>query len=145
MSQETKKNLVPAINAVLKKHGLKGSVSVHNHSTLQLYIKSGELDFIQNFCDTIPAIHTSRVEDIVKNVKQDRYISVNTYHIANSYTGECLAALTELAAAMNNGNWDESDPSTDYFNVGWYIDIKIGRWDRPYVYNGPRTEKKEAA
>jgi len=22
---------------------------------------------------------------------------------------------------------------TDYFNVGWYIDVNIGKWNKPYV------------
>ena len=34
--------------------------------------------------------------------------------------------------AMMIGNHNESDSQTDYFNVGWYIDIGIGRWDKPY-------------
>jgi hypothetical protein len=25
---------------------------------------------------------------------------------------------------------------TDYFDVGWYIDIKIGKWDKPYNFTG---------
>jgi hypothetical protein len=33
---------------------------------------------------------------------------------------------------MNTGNWDESDIQTDYFNVGWYVDVKIGSWQKPY-------------
>jgi hypothetical protein len=38
----------------------------------------------------------------------------------------------ELRDAMNDGNWDNSDPQTDYFNVGWYSYIKIGRFGKPY-------------
>jgi hypothetical protein len=33
---------------------------------------------------------------------------------------------------MMVGNHDKSDVMTDYFNVGWYIDINIGKWDKPY-------------
>jgi hypothetical protein len=34
---------------------------------------------------------------------------------------------------MNAGNWDKSDIQTDYFNVGWYIDVNIGKWNKPYT------------
>jgi hypothetical protein len=34
---------------------------------------------------------------------------------------------------MNIGNHDRSDSQTDYFDVGFYTDISIGRWDTPYV------------
>jgi len=22
---------------------------------------------------------------------------------------------------------------TDYFDVGWYISVNLGRWDKPYI------------
>ena len=31
---------------------------------------------------------------------------------------------------MNVGNHDNSDPMTDYFDVGWYISVNLGRWDK---------------
>ena len=39
VSQEMKKSLAPAIKAVLKEFGMKGSISVNNHSTLWLLYK----------------------------------------------------------------------------------------------------------
>jgi hypothetical protein len=35
--------------------------------------------------------------------------------------------------AMNDGNHDRSDIQTDYFDVGWYVDVNIGRWNKPYI------------
>ena len=29
---------------------------------------------------------------------------------------------------MNTGNWDESDIQTDYFDVGWYLQLSLGNW-----------------
>ena len=34
---------------------------------------------------------------------------------------------------MDVGNYDNSDVQTDYFDTGWYIDINIGSWDKPYT------------
>ena len=36
VSQEMKKELAPAIKAVLKKYRMKGSIAVNNHSTLEV-------------------------------------------------------------------------------------------------------------
>ena len=47
---------------------------------------------------------------------------------------KALAFLSEVIPAMNVGNFDNSDPMTDYFHVGWYVDVNLGRWDKPYVY-----------
>ena len=41
--------------------------------------------------------------------------------------------LSEVIPAMNNGNHDNSDIQTDYFDVGWYIDVNIGKWNKPYT------------
>jgi hypothetical protein len=34
---------------------------------------------------------------------------------------------------MMVGNHDRSDIQSDYFDVGWYVDINIGRWNKPYA------------
>ena len=46
ISQEDKKALAPAIKAVLKKYGVKGSIAINHHSSLVVNIKSGVLDFL---------------------------------------------------------------------------------------------------
>ena len=48
VSQELKAKLAPSIRAVCKKHGIKASVAVRNHSTLVLNVKQGSIDFIEN-------------------------------------------------------------------------------------------------
>jgi hypothetical protein len=35
--------------------------------------------------------------------------------------------------AMNDGNHDNSDIQSDYFDVGWYTHINVGRWNKPYL------------
>lgn len=38
----------------------------------------------------------------------------------------------EVKRVANRGNHDNSDPMTDYFDVGWYLDLSIGDYGRPY-------------
>jgi hypothetical protein len=116
ISQDRKKELTPAIKAVLKKYDVKASISVDNHSTLVVTIASSGIDFL-------------------KGTDRD-HISVNTYWIEDHFTGRTKDCLLELKAAMMTGNHDNSDIMTDYFDVGWYIDIKIGKWNKPYIYTG---------
>jgi hypothetical protein len=33
---------------------------------------------------------------------------------------------------MNVGNHDRSDIQSDYFDVGWYVDVNVGAWNQPY-------------
>jgi len=125
VSQEMKKERAPAIRAVLKKYNMKGSIAVRHHSTLVVNIKSGAIDFADarksNPCD-------------FNNPNGWRgHDQVNTYHIDSFYSGAAAEFLSELKDAMNVGNYDNSDIMTDYFDVGFYIDINIGQWDKPYV------------
>lgn len=110
MNQEQKSKLAPAIKAALKKYGMKGTIAVRNHSTLIVNIQQGNLDFEGNGGN------------------------INHHSIDRNYSGEKLAFLSELVAAMSNGNHDNSDVMTDYFDVGWYLSIYVGQWDKPYVY-----------
>ena len=109
VSQELKAKLAPTIKAICKKYNVKASLAVRHHSTLVLNVKEGDIDF-----------------------GGDR-IQVNPYWYKDHYKGRALAFLSEVIPAMNAGNWDKSDIQTDYFNVGWYIDVNIGRWNKPYA------------
>jgi hypothetical protein len=66
------------------------------------------------------------------------YEQVNPYHFKSHYSGKALAFLTEVLAAMNGGNHDRSDIQSDYFDVGWYVDVNIGKWDAPYEVLGAK-------
>jgi hypothetical protein len=131
-SQARKAQLAPAIKAICKKYGVKATMSVRNHMTFAVTITQGEIDFIGNFNQTVSA--TPRyMADPLGYRPVEKYIDVNPYWFQDHFTGEAKAFLTELLAAMNVGNHDRSDIQTDYFDVGWYVDVNIGRWDKPYA------------
>lgn len=122
MSQERKAQIAPALKAICKKYGVKASVAVRHHSTLVLNIKSGAIDFIGNYNErtTNPTGHAKT------------YIDVNPYWYHNHFSDTAKEFLSEVFSVMNNGNHDNSDIQTDYFDVGWYVDVNVGRWDKPY-------------
>lgn len=122
IDQETKKQVAPAIKAVLQKYGMKGSIAIRNHSTLVVNIKSGKLDIMGNWCDQN------------KPVTRPTSLDVNVYWIDTHYTGKVRDFLNELVAAMKIPSWkDDSDIQTDYFNTTYYNDINVGNWNKPYI------------
>ena len=125
MSQENKAEKAPVIKSILKKYGLKGSLGVRNHSILVLNISEGPINFYENMIETAKEQNAE-----IKYITQE--IQVNPYWYKKDFTGVALEAMSELVEAMNGNNWDESDIQTDYFNVGWYIDINIGKYGKPY-------------
>lgn len=99
MDQEKKALLMPEIKKVLAEFGEKASVSVQNYSTLVLSIKEGGM------------------------FKKGDYI--NEYHLKDCGDGRKLEFLQKIKRAMMEGNHDNSDAMTDYFDVGWYITITV--------------------
>ncbi len=129
MSQEKKKQLAVTIKAICKTYKVKASLSVHHHSTLVLTIKSGPIDFVGNFNKVLA---TRSVPEYVKPIEGSS-LDVNPYWFKEHFSGTALMFLTRIMAAMNVGNHDRSDISTDYFDVGWYVKVSVGQWNKPYV------------
>lgn len=132
MNQERKSEIAPLVKRVLAKYGIKGTLSVHNHSTLVLTIKSGRINFCQNWFDAYEAQPSWQREYGPDKVPD--HIDVNVYHIGTHFSGRAQQCLKELLVVMNQGNWDRSDIQTDYFDKGWYCSISVGRWNKPYVF-----------
>lgn len=132
MNQEKKAKLVPNIKAVLKKYGAKATVSVENYvenySTLIVTISESPFDFIgmANEYNRKYAERTYQRPYIVQD-----YLQLSP-HCFYEYEGIVKDFLLELNKAMNNGNHNNSDIMSDYFDVGWYNYINIGRWNKPY-------------
>lgn len=133
MSQERKAQLSPAIKAHCKRYGIKATIGVHHHSTLVVNIKSGKLDFCQNYFDTNAPVHSHRYPHHAPMKREEcNAIQVNPYWCHEHFTGKCKDFLVELLHLMNIGNHDRSDIMTDYFDVGWYNSVNIGTWQKPY-------------
>lgn len=111
-SQQKKARIQPKIKELCKQYGLKGSLSIRHSSTVVLTIHSGPLDF---------------------NLGERDHKLVSDYWMEKNYSGETLEFLRKAFAILNTGNHDRSDMMTDYHDVGHYIEIRIGRWDKPYV------------
>lgn len=127
-SQEMKAKAAPKIRKLLKAYGLKGTLSVNHLSTVTLTIRSGKLDFIGNYKDTMKA----RCPNTPVTVSSGS-LDVNPYWYEDHFQGRVLAFIKAAFAILNDGNWDKSDIQSDYFNVGWYSAIHIGDWRKPYV------------
>lgn len=130
VSQELKSKLAPKIKAICKKYKVKASLAVNNHSTLVLNIQSSPIDFIKNFNETIDS--RGSVYHANSFSPAEKAIQVNPYWYQDHFSGKAKAFLSEVLPAMNDGNFDKSDIQSDYFHVGWYVSVNIGKWNKPY-------------
>ena len=132
MNQERKQKITQALKPILAKYKVKGSLSVRNHSTIVLTLKSGAIDFIGN-SNRVCGNDFYQVQRGFKPTTSG-YDQVNPYWFQDHYDGDAKAFLTEAFKALKSADWyDESDAMIDYFNIAYYVDVNIGKWDKPYI------------
>lgn len=138
MAWVTKANIdskKPLIKALCKEYGVKATLSGTNDYSMKLTIASGEIDFIENYIENVKGdwrASEQQKQDNITYVKRTGYIQANHYYLDDSFSGKALEFLQKAKDIMNQGNHDRSDIMTDYFDVGWYIDLHIGRWNKPF-------------
>ena len=121
MSQEKKKEIAAKLKTVVPA-GWKYSLRVRNRMAIVMTIRSAPVDLLADVqWDEYTPESSRKHSEFYPNSNYKKHFSE-----ANS---EALKAIWD---ALNDGNWDKSDIMTDYFNVGWYVDLKIGEWDKPF-------------
>ena len=124
ISQEDKKTLAPAIKAVFKKYGLKGTIAIKNYMTLCANVSAGRLDLLGAAAQ-------------VGDFRSSGYYQANAYAATNEkykdINKDIFNFYEELKKAMRGSLWfDKSDIMTDYHHTAYYMDINIGQWNKPY-------------
>ena len=134
ISQQEKKELAPGIKKVLKQYGLKGTIAINNYSSLVVNIKSGSLDLLGA---------AQKVNDILADRFNRPRTEIGTYLQANAYRDpqdydridKTIGQFySDLIKAMKGDKWyNRSDIISDYHEIAYYLDINIGRWNKPYL------------
>ena len=132
MNQSKKAVIASKVKPILAKYGMKGSLSVRNHSTICLTLTSGSIDFIGDLNEQRQVGYVTTQID--KDKMRERYeIDINPYWFHEHYTGESLAFLSEIIPAMKGADYyDNSDAQIDYFDTAYYFDVNVGKWNKPY-------------
>jgi len=124
-----------ALKALNKEYGIKATLSGKGDSTLYLTITEGKIDFVSNFCENVKAKRRQHdTQQVIDWVTKEQNISVNQYYLDSSFDGIALEYLEKAKSIMLVGHYDHSDIQSDYFNCAYYINISIGRWNKPYNF-----------
>lgn len=119
MSQEHKKEIASLLKQVMPK-SWKYSLAVRNHSSIVLTIRSAPVDLVTPFTTHF--------------VEPQTHVDVNPYVCLERLEGqpELQEIFSKILDCLNHKNHDRSDSQTDYFDVGHYVDIHIGKWNKPF-------------
>ena len=131
MNQERKAQRAGKIKDICKRYGVKGSLSVRHHSTLVLTVSQGKIDFLESF----NRLGSQELRpDHLPFRPAEKCIDVNVYHYERHFDGRALEFLQEVIPAMYGDDYfDETDSQIDYFHCSHYIDVNIGKWNKPYA------------
>ena len=130
MNQEKKAVISAALKKALVGTGLKYSLKVRNHSSIEMTIKSGSIDFIGDYNQTVarqPGGFRSGSAAVGS-------LSINQYWFQDHFTPGVQVVIRKIVDALYSaGHYDRSDIMTDYFDCAYYIGIQVGAWDKPYI------------
>ena len=133
VSQEVITKARLALKALNKEYGVKATLSGKGDSTLYLTITEGKIDFIGNFCENVKAKRRQHdTQQVIDWVTKEQNISVNQYYLDSSFDGIALEYLEKAKSIMHVDHWDRSDIQSDYFNCAFFVNINVGRWNKPY-------------
>ena len=60
------------------------------------------------------------------------YEQINHYYLDKCGLGKKeVAILKKITDVCMQGNHDNSDIMTDYFDIGWFFNLAVGKWDKP--------------
>jgi hypothetical protein len=123
VNQEKKAKIAAALKSVVPS-GWKYSLAVRHNSTIVMTVAAAPFDLIRAFkasehFDPTTATH----------------VDVNPYHYRSHIEDEAVAdVIGQIMGALNTENHNRSDLQSDYFDVGHYVDLQIGRWNRHFEF-----------
>ncbi len=120
------------LKEICKKYSIKAKFSGSNSSTLVCKITAGVIDFFSNAVDCqMQKPYDAYLMNALAICQQEMTMKVNHYWMHEQFSGIALECLQEIKELMQEGNWDNSDIQSDFFDVGWYLSIYIGA-NKPY-------------
>ena len=122
MSQENKARIQALLKEVMPKD-YKWSLRVRHSMVLILTISKAPHDLV----------------GIIREngyTGEDEYAYIHGCDHSRYFKGhpELIDLFNKISRALGDGNHNNSDVMSDYFDVGWYTEINIGRYDKPFTH-----------
>ena len=123
----------------------QGQKSIHisliksNFKVLQKFIELSN-DAIYNYTEYYGNRTLAELECLVTST----HFSLGHFHYNDVYnannwsngtflTEQGFDMFKRISMIANQYNWDNSDIQTDYFDVNFYLNLSIGKWDKPFT------------
>jgi len=132
MTQEHKKRIAAELKKFMPK-SWKYSLRVVHHSSIEMTIRQAPVDLPKMVFEKRGSKVCNHQEPFYQDASNVyKNTSVNDHWIEEEVDAEYLTLFKKIIAALNLDNFNKSDIMTDYFHVGHYIGLEVGRWDKPF-------------
>ena len=108
VQKELKVKVVGLLKEIMPK-GWRYSLAIKHHTALVLTIQNAPVD-----------------------LTADRFCDLNEKQIRNTAPAGHADLFVSIFKAMNCENYNNSDIMTDYYSVGYYTEINIGTYEKPF-------------
>ena len=128
---------------------MSGSVSPFSGTTsLEIRPNNGRWDIWDTKKNDVVTRYSDKAqaENFIDEQKGGRgYADVNHYYIDSDdrLTPKAKEMFKNVKKIVNKRNWDKSDIQTDYFDVNFYYDINIGKYNKPFKLITPAPKATE--
>jgi len=129
VNQEKKAIIAAAVKAVVPK-GWKYTLSVKHHSTIVFTLKSAPVALMSEYKRVREALAKKTMRDLYPIERSS--FDTNVYYLEHFFDNS-LATFQKIKDALNTGNHDNSEPQSDYYDIGHYISIKVGTYEKDFV------------
>lgn len=116
ITQQEKKEIAIELKKIMPKT-YKWSLSIEHYSKLILKISQSQDDLLTNSKSEFKRDHRE-----VGYVNDETFVDKSVCEL-----------FKKIEAIMNKDNYNHSDIMTDYFDVGYYVGIYIGTFEKPYI------------
>lgn len=117
MTKEHKARIAAELKKIMPKNW-KYSLAVRHHSEIVMTIQSAPVDIL-----------AAAGKPDAKEMSLTRYFRASELFKRDPELAELFQKIRD---ALDLDNHDRSDLMTDYFDVGHYLTINIGKWDKPF-------------
>ncbi|WP_031571815.1 hypothetical protein [Acidithiobacillus thiooxidans] len=117
MTKDHKARIAAELKKFMPKNW-KYSLAIRHHSEIVMTIQSAPVDIL-----------AAAGKPDAKEMSLTRYFRASELFKSNPELAELFQKIRD---ALDLDNHDRSDLMTDYFDVGHYLTINIGKWDKPF-------------
>jgi len=89
----------------------------------------------RSFGNNWESIMEQSIQNFITTTTERKHYEINHFYIDDAFylTEQTREIMTLALGILQKYNFDDSDAMIDYFHTNFYVNIGIGKWDKPFL------------